>query len=815
MGDTGSEAPRLAPVSRTLPLAPDGLRSGDAAVAKGVVHPRAAQISPERLEPAETAGLVKPPVPTRVEVASIQRSEAAPRAEPLTPVRPDIIRQYELTEKIHAYDPKADTALIDAAYVLAMQAHGSQRRDNGDPYFSHPVAVAGILAGYRLDIASIATGLLHDVIEDTPIRLKDIETRFGREIAGLVDGVTKLTRLELQSDRTKQAENFRKLVLAMSRDIRVLLVKLADRLHNMRTLHFVRDQDRRRRIARETMEIYAPLAERIGMDAMKTELQNLSFTQLDPEAYATIQARLNFLRGQGADVIDEVRRELIKVCTTAGVTVSEITGREKSPYSIWEKMHRRNVAFEQLSDIMAFRVVVPIKGDCYAALGAVHSAYPVIAGRFKDYISTPKSNGYQSLHTGVTLREPRNQKIEVQIRTADMNDIAENGVAAHWVYKAPDKRADGGEVQRFRWVQDLLEILENSSAPDEFLENTKLELYEDQVFCFTPKGQLIQLPRGSTPVDFAYAVHSQVGDTCVGAKINGRLLPLRHQLQNGDQVEIMTARGGTPSPQWERFVVTGKARARIRRFIHQEQRQQSRDAGKAELTKAFRQAGVDGSEKALEPALKALKLASMDDLYIGVGNSNHTARDVVHAAYPELRQAPRAPRMIPPLLPRGGRSSSTRLDDDMPINGLVPGMAYSFAGCCHPVPGDEIVGIVTTGKGVTIHGRDCQTLTGFAATPERFIDVDWNYEALGRSKSGGHTARLSVIANNESASLANLTNAIAKQDGSVSNLKIVNRQQDFMETLVDVDVRDIAHLSKVIAGLRGATGVKGVERAKG
>lgn len=730
---------------------------------------------------------------------------------------PDVIPQCELTRKIHDYDAKADTALIDAAYALAEKAHGPQRRENGDPYFSHPVAVADILAGYKLDVASIATALLHDVVEDTSYKLQEIESRFGKEIAGLVDGVTKLTRLELQSDRTKQAENFRKLVLAMSRDIRVLLVKLADRLHNMRTLHFVRDPERRKRTARETMEIYAPLAERIGMDAVKTELQTLSFMQLEPEAYATILARLNFLRGQGADVIDDVRRELIQVCRHDGVEPIEIMGREKSPFSIWEKMHRRNVAFEQLSDIMAFRIVVPTKADCYAALGAVHSAFPVIAGRFKDYISTPKSNGYQSVHTGVTLRQPRNQKIEVQIRTAEMNDVAENGVASHWVYKAPDKKVDGTDVQRFRWVQDLLEILEDSSAPDEFLENTKLELYADQVFCFTPKGQLIQLPRGATPVDFAYAVHSQVGDTCVGAKVNGRLMPLRHHLENGDQVEIMTARGGTPSPQWDRFVVTGKARARIRRFIHQEQRQQSRDSGKVELTKAFRQAGVDGSEKALEPALKALKIASVDDLYVAVGNGNHAAKDVVHAAYPELRQAPRAPRMIPPMLPRG--RTPTRQDHDMPVTGLVPGMAFAFAGCCHPVPGDEIVGIVTTGKGVTIHGRECQTLTAFAATPERFIDVDWNYEAVGKigsaSKGFGHTARISVIAANEQSALADVSNAIAKQEGAIANLKIVNRQQDFMEVLVDVDVRDIAHLSKVIVGLRGLKAIKGVERATG
>jgi guanosine-3',5'-bis(diphosphate) 3'-pyrophosphohydrolase len=754
--------------------------------------------------------------PTPVGLA-VQLAPQGDLAELPKPPGPHALAQCELTRKILDYDPRADTALIDAAYDLAEQAHRTQRRDNGDPYFTHPVAVADILAGYRLDVASIATALLHDVVEDTSTKLSEIETRFGKEIAGLVDGVTKLTRLELQSDRTKQAENFRKLVLAMSRDIRVLLVKLADRLHNMRTLHFVRDPDRRKRISRETMEIYAPLAERIGMDAVKTELQTLAFTQLEPEAYGTIMARLNFLRGQGADVIDDVRRELIQVCREAGVEPVEIMGREKSPFSIWEKMHKRNVAFEQLSDIMAFRIVVQTKADCYAALGAVHSAFPVIAGRFKDYISTPKSNGYQSLHTGVTLRQPRNQKIEVQIRTDEMNDVAENGVASHWVYKAPDKKVDGTDVQRFRWVQDLLEILEDSSAPDEFLENTKLELYADQVFCFTPKGQLIQLPRGATPVDFAYAVHSQVGDTCVGAKVNGRLMPLRHHLENGDQVEIMTARGGTPSPQWDRFVVTGKARARIRRFIHQEQRQQSRDAGKVELTKAFRSAGVDGSEKALEPALKALKIASTDELYIAVGNGNLVAKDVVHAAYPELRQAPRGPRMVPSMLPRG--KLPARHDRDMPVTGLVPGMAFTFAGCCHPVPGDEIVGIVTTGKGVTIHGRECQTLTAFAATPERFIDVDWNYQAVGKSggdlKGSGHTARISVIAANEQGSLADISNAVAKQEGAIANLKIVNRQQDFMEVLVDVDVRDIAHLSKVIVGLRGLKTIKGVERATG
>jgi GTP pyrophosphokinase len=725
---------------------------------------------------------------------------------------PPASRGHALADTIRAYAPGANTALVEEALALAADAHRTQVRDNGDPYITHPLAVADILAGYRLDVPSICTALLHDTVEDTSVRLEDIKTRFGATIAGLVDGVTKLTRLELQSDRTKQAENFRKLVLAMSRDIRVLLVKLADRLHNMRTLHFVQKPERRLRIAHETMDIYAPLAARIGMDAMKTELQTRAFAQLEPDAYGTIQARLNYLRGQGADVIEEVRHELASVCREHGVEVLEVSGREKSAFSIWEKMQRRNVAFEQLSDIMAFRIVVANREQCYAALGAVHAAYPVIAGRFKDYISTPKANGYQSLHTGVTLKSPRNQKIEVQIRTRAMHEIADNGVAAHWTYKE-GVHEPPAETQRFGWVSDLLEILDNSGAPDEFLENTKLELYQDQVFCFTPKGQLIQLPRGATPVDFAYAVHSQVGDTCVGAKVNGRLMPLRHVLQNGDQVEIMTARGGTPSPSWERWVVTGKARARIRRYVAQQQRSHTIDQGRAILAKAFRQEGLDGSDKVLEGGLKALKCATITDLLVAVGSNAIGPRDVIHAVYPEMLEAARGPRMMPSLLARSTTARPPSRVSGMAVTGLVAGMAVHYAGCCHPLPGDPIVGIVTTGKGVTIHTRECPTLETFAATPERFIDVDWDDPPAERTRGATHTGRISVIATNEPATLANLTNAVSRQEGSVSNLKIVNRHQDFIEILVDVEVRDLRHLSMVIAGLRAVSGLTQVERA--
>ncbi|HVH80280.1 MAG TPA: RelA/SpoT family protein, partial [Stellaceae bacterium] len=479
-----------------------------------------------------------------------------------------MMRQPDLVELVKSYDPDADEAVLNRAYVYSMKAHGSQLRESGDPYFSHPVEVAGLLAQMKLDTASVATGLLHDTVEDTVATLDDIEQRFGLEIARLVDGVTKLSRLELQSDQSKQAENFRKLVLAMSEDIRVLLVKLADRLHNMQTLKFVKNDDKRRRIARETMDIYAPLAERIGMHRLKDQLEDLAFAELYPDARSSVTARLGFLRAKGGDIVTRITTELARKLTEGGLTNATVSGREKSAYSIWRKMQRKDVPFEQLADIMAFRVLVDDVAQCYHALGVIHSAYHVVPGRFKDYISTPKPNNYRSLHTGVL--GPERQRIEVQIRTRDMHEVAELGVAAHWTYKQNTGRLDGTQ---YRWLRELVDIIEHSS-PEEFLEHTKLEMFQDQVFVFTPKGELIALPRGATPVDFAYAVHSQIGDTCVGAKINGRLLPLRTELVNGDQVEIVTSKAQTPSPTWERFVVTGKARARIRRYIRTQQRTQ-------------------------------------------------------------------------------------------------------------------------------------------------------------------------------------------------------------------------------------------------
>ncbi|MCA1907600.1 MAG: bifunctional (p)ppGpp synthetase/guanosine-3',5'-bis(diphosphate) 3'-pyrophosphohydrolase [Magnetospirillum sp.] len=717
-----------------------------------------------------------------------------------------MMRQFELVERVKSYDPAADEDAINRAYVFAMKMHGSQLRASGDPYFSHPIEVAGILTKYRLDSASIITALLHDTIEDTPATQEDIDKMFGVEIGRLVDGVTKLSRIEMQSDHAKQAENLRKLVLAMSEDIRVLLVKLADRVHNMRTLHFIKNPDKRRRIALETMEIYAPLAERIGMQEMKMELEDLAFTELHGDARGSIIARLNFLREQGGDLIGRILEELRKTLEEAGVKAT-VSGREKTPYSIWLKMQRKNVGFEQLSDIMAFRVAVDNIEDCYRALGVIHSKYPMVPNRFKDYISTPKPNGYRSLHTGVF--GPERHRIEVQIRTHEMHEVSELGVAAHWKYKQGGSRQTDG--RQYRWLRELLDILEHASNPEEFLEHTKLEMFQDQVFCFTPKGDLISLPSGATPVDFAYAVHSEVGDTCVGAKINGRIMPLRSRLHNGDQVEIITSKAQTPNPTWERFVVSGKARARIRRYVRTQQRAQYIDLGRAILVRAFRQEGYDLTDKALEGVLKIFKVPSVDDLIADVGEGTLTGKDVVQQVYPELKASPAQHADNVVLLAHGNKTASSKRDKGhaVPIKGLIPGMAMHFAGCCHPLPGDRIVGIVSTGKGVTVHTIDCENLEQYAETPERWLDISWD-----ETDGAAHVGRVDLVVANEPGALSTVTTVIAKNVGNITNLKITNRTTEFFEMLIDIEVRDVKHLTNVIAALRATPSISSVERAR-
>jgi GTP pyrophosphokinase len=716
-----------------------------------------------------------------------------------------MIRQFELVEQVCSYDFNADEDALNRAYVYSMKAHGRQIRASGDPYFSHPLEVAGILTSYKLDSASIITALLHDVIEDTPATAAEIKNLFGEEVARLVDGVTKLTRIELQSDQAKQAENFRKLVLAMSEDIRVLLIKLADRLHNMRTLHYIKSAEKRRRIALETMEIYAPLAERIGMQEMKSELEDLAFAELNPEARASIVSRLEFLRSEGGDIVSRIIDDIHQTLAAQKVK-SKILGREKHSYSIWRKMQRQNIGFEQFSDIMAFRIIVDNVNDCYRALGVIHGAYPVIPDRFKDYISTPKPNGYQSLHTGVFWLE--RQRVEIQIRTLDMNEIAEHGVAAHWQYKRGEGYTDG---RRYRWLRELLEILEHASGPEEFLENTKLEMFQDQVFCFSPKGDLINLPQGATPVDFAYAVHSEVGDRCVGAKINGRMMPLRTQLANGDQVEIVTSKAQTPSPAWESFVVTGKARSCIRRFVRSQEKEQYLRLGREMLKKTFREEDYEFTKKALKGVLKVFKQSSADDICIQVGAGNIGARKVLETVFPGIKKKGKVRKAAPTAKGKGRKEYA---NNPISIKGLIPGMAMHYAGCCHPLPGDRIVGIVTTGKGVTIHTIDCNTLEAYTDEPERWLDISWAMPDR-QGISEVHVGQVHLTVLNEPGSLGALSMVIAKSEGNISNLKITHRTPEFFDLLIDIEVLDVKHLAGIIAALRATAAVNNVERAKG
>lgn len=706
-----------------------------------------------------------------------------------------MMRQYELVERVRGYDPTVDEEALNRAYVFSMRAHGSQTRASGDPYFSHPVEVAGILTEYRLDTASIVTGLLHDTVEDTVATIDEIQRLFGDEVARLVDGVTKLSKLELQSPDTRHAENFRKLLLAISEDIRVLLVKLADRVHNMRTLHYISDPEKRARIARETMDIYVPLAERIGIQDIKEELEEMAFRELYPEVAESIENRLEFLKEQGEDIVKRISDEIKRVLAEADIECW-ISGRTKRPVSIWRKMQRKNVEYEQLTDIIAFRVVVASVEDCYRALGVIHTQYRMIPGEFDDYISTPKLNGYQSLHTA--LIGPEMHRIEIQIRTTQMHEVAELGVAAHWQYKQGAALTEG---KRYHWVRQLLDILENSTNPDEFLEHTKLEMFPDEVFCFTPKGEIINLPQGATVIDFAYAVHSEIGDRCVGARINGKMAPLRTEIGNGDQVEILTSADGTPSPTWEQLVVTGKARARIRRYVRGERREEFTKLGQAMLDRAFRDVGYSNDQEPSQAALDKFGAESMDDLISLVGSGEATVPEVVAALVPEEFLKKAAKESGQELPERANWQSA-----EIPIRGLTDGMAVHHAKCCHPLPGDRIVGILTPGKGVAIHTKDCETLESFADTPERWIDVGWD---IGPATLVG---RIKLVVANETGALGSLTTVIGQNQANINNLKFTSRSTDFFDMMIDIEVRDTHHLNDIVAALRATPGVTSVDR---
>ena len=708
-----------------------------------------------------------------------------------------LMRQTALVDRVRAYDPDADEAVLNKAYVFAMQAHGPQKRASGDPYFSHPLEVAGILTDLKLDTPTIATALLHDTVEDTSTTIADIENEFGGEIAGLVDGVTKLSQLELFSERTKQAENFRKLMLAMSNDIRVLLVKLADRVHNMRTLSYIKNADTRRRIAQETIEIYAPLAGRIGMQNMREELEDLAFAELDPQARESIVKRLQQLDAQSSQRIARIADEIKRKLAEAGIE-AWIQGRAKRPFSIWRKLKDKKINFEQLSDVFGFRAVVGSDEDCYRALGVLHRTWKMIPERFKDFISLPKSNGYRSIHT--TVMGPENQRVEVQLRTQTMHDVAERGVAAHWRYRESVNDNDPSAVKAYEWLRDMVDLLERGETPEEFYEHSKLALYQDQVFCFSPKGMLIALPRGATPIDFAYFVHTDVGNTAVGAKVNGVHTPLHTPLKNGDQVEIICSKEQTPSPLWERFVVTGRARAEIRRYLRHAQRDQHVALGRKILEKAFSDESHELTDKAVEGVLKKLRLPKPEDVYADVGRGALRADEVLAAVYPLLKRDPKRKR--PSYIEPNTKGVS--------IAGLTEGIGYRLGGCCHPIPGDRIIGLMVPGEGVVIHTIDCEVLDRHQDSMADWIDVRWKDHVGALS-----VARIMVRLKNETGALATLANVIGQNGANISNLKITSRNPLYFEFQVDVEVGDAAHLENLIRALKVDSAVEAVERVRG
>ncbi|SNS62394.1 (p)ppGpp synthetase, RelA/SpoT family [Sphingomonas laterariae] len=697
-----------------------------------------------------------------------------------------MLRQYELVDRVLSYDPDADEALLNRAYVFSMQAHGSQKRASGDPYFSHPIEVAGILTDLHLDDETIATAILHDTIEDSVATPEQIEKTFGPSVARLVDGVTKLSKIEAQTENERAAENLRKFLLAMSDDIRVLLVKLADRLHNMRTLHHIPNPDKRRRIARETMDIYAPLAERIGMYEFMKEMQTLAFRELEPEAYESITKRLAQLQDGGGDRISRIGSGIRMLLGRTGVQ-ADVTGREKHPYSIWRKMAERHISFEQLSDIMAFRVIVADEAECYRALGIIHQKWPMVPGRFKDYISTPKRNGYRSLHTSVIHGEKA--RIEIQIRSAEMHAQAEYGLAAHWAYKqgngAPDAQAN--------WIRDLLEILEHAESAEEILEHTRMAMYQDRIFAFTPTGELIQLPKGATPVDFAYAVHTDLGDQTVGAKVNGRVVPLRTPIANGDQVQILRSKAQEPQPGWLNFIVTGKARAAIRRFVRHKERDEMIALGRKFYDEIVRRLPAQLGQEALAAALKRLNMADQDVLMEAIARGTINDAEVMEALMPGSAGGDVA-----------GARPVPQQREAISIKGLTPGVAFTLATCCNPVPGDRIVGLRRPDEAVEVHAIDCPRLADG-------VDADWVDLAWGDGSDGG-TARLAIIVKNEPGSLGVMASILGAQQANIVNLALVHRDASFHTFHLAIEVRDVTHLMRIIAALRAADAISSAER---
>lgn len=693
----------------------------------------------------------------------------------------------DLIALVRNYNPKTNEKLIRQAYDFGLRMHEGQFRHSGEPYFSHPIAVAAILTEQWLDDATIITALLHDTIEDTKASYSEVERQFGKDVAELVDGVTKLTNLQLSSSETKQAENFRKLFMAMSKDLRVILVKLADRLHNMRTIKAMRP-DKQVQKARETMDIFAPLAGRMGMQWMREELEDLAFKVLNPEGRASIMRRFVMLQKETGDVIHRITGDMRHELEDAGID-AQVFGRAKKPYSIWRKMEEKGMGFSRLSDIYGFRVITNSEMDCYRALGVIHQRWRAVPGRFKDYISQPKSNGYRSIHTSVSGRDGK--RVEVQIRTRQMHDVAETGVAAHWSYRDGVRSQNPFAVDPARWITNLTEQMGGEEDHDEFMEVVKLEMYADKVFCFTPKGEVVKLPKGATPIDFAYAIHTRIGNACVGAKVDGMRVPLWTRVKNGQSVEIITAEGQTPQGTWLEIATTGKAKSAIRRALRAVDRERFIKLGRELARSAFEHVGKKATDKALDTAARHLRVDDRDEVLARLGSAELTASEVIHAVYPELISV-----------------EGDVVEPKRAVVGLSPDQRFDLAPCCQPLPGERIVGITYRGRGVVVHTIDCEALATYEDQPERWMDLHWH----AGQHPPVHTASLELTIGNDAGVLGRICTLIGEQKANISNLQFVDRKPDFFRLIVDVDLRDAEHLHSLMSALEAESDVASVGR---
>ena len=686
-----------------------------------------------------------------------------------------MISSQELIAKIKQYNPKVNESLIQKAYLLSKDAHGNQKRHSGELYFSHPLAVAEILVDLKLDQDSIITALLHDIVEDTEISIEDIENFFGNEIAKLVDGVTKLSKIESLQANERMAENFRKLTIAMSEDIRVLIIKLADRLHNMRTLSYLPSKEKKIKKAKESLEIYAPLAGRIGLNKIKDELQDLSFAIVNHEERNNIIQKLKDIKEKNKNIIDLILKEISELFEKENFDC-EISGREKKPYSIWIKMKSKNISFYNLHDIMAFRIITKNISECYRALGIINSNYNMIPGSFDDYISNPKENGYKSLHLAII--GPQGNKIEIQIRDKEMHQISEIGIACHWNYKEKNilnsnKNLKSEEGNQYRWIRELLTLFENSENASDVLKNHKLSLHKNEVFCFTPNGDIFNLPHGASVIDFAYAIHSEIGNSCVSAKVNGIIAPLRQNLENGDQVEIITAKNAKPSVNWIQYAITSKAKSSIRNFIKNEKYNEYNVLGKAILQKFFASKDLDFNEKILEKALTFYNKKNLSDLFFKIADGTISRQEILKIVYPDYIEESKVPKNL--------FDKKINSKYSLPIEGLIDGMVIKYAGCCNPIPGDRIVGVINTGSGVTIHNQICNNLKHLALNTQRILDVCWKSDSEIGDES--YNAQIRVIVENRSGALAEITSVIAKKKMNINHIKTTNRSSDIFYVL--------------------------------